>query len=79
MIIDAGELTILTPNGEPGFQASYSVFRDQIEAQEAEDFTILARWSLRATRSRSVTYRVPHGDARIVTVAWTTHPWVRAD
>jgi TRAP-type C4-dicarboxylate transport system substrate-binding protein len=79
MIIDAGELTILTPNGEPGFQASYSVFRDQIEAQEAEDFTILARWSLKGDALSFSDVRVPHGDARIAIVAWTTHPWVRAD
>ena len=79
MIIDAGELTILSPNGEPGFQASYSVFRDQIEAQEAEDFTILARWSLRGDALSFSDVRVPHGDARIAIVAWTTHPWVRAD
>ena len=45
MIFDAGEWTLLGPNGDGG-QGSYSVFRDQIEVDIAEDYTITARWSL---------------------------------
>ena len=45
MIFDSGELTILEPNGQTGLEASYTVFRDQIEVEGGVDrFT--ARWAL---------------------------------
>jgi hypothetical protein len=79
MIFDAGELTILTPNGEPGFEASYTVFRDQIEAQEAEDYTITARWSFDGKTLTFTDVDCCGGDAAPETVTWASHPWVKTD
>ena len=79
MIFDSGELTIFTPSGEPGFEASYTLFRDQIEAQEAEDYKIIARWSLEDDTLTFRDIRVPGGDATLETVTWASHPWARTD
>jgi hypothetical protein len=78
MIFDAGQLTILT-NGEPAFEASYTVFRDQLEAQEAEDYKIVAHWSLNGDMLSFSDISVPGGDATIETVVWTSHPWTRVN
>lgn len=79
MIFDAGELTILEPNGEPGFQASYTVYRDQIEAQEAEDYTITARWSADGKTLTFTDVDCCGGDAAPETVTWASNPWVKTD
>jgi TRAP-type C4-dicarboxylate transport system substrate-binding protein len=79
MIFDAGELTILTPDGESGFQASYTVFRDQIEAQEAEDYKVVARWSLKGDMLSFSDISVPGSPATLETVVWTSHPWIRVE
>jgi TRAP-type C4-dicarboxylate transport system substrate-binding protein len=79
MIFAAGELTILTPNGEPGFVASYTVFRDQIEARESEDYAITARWSFDGKTLTFTDIDVPGGDAGPETVTWASHPWVKTD
>jgi TRAP-type transport system periplasmic protein len=77
MIFDAGELTILSPNGEPGFVASYTIFRDQIEAQENAEYMITARWSLEGKTLEFTDIRVP-GDPKAIpeTVTWASHSWV---
>ena len=77
MIFDAGELTILTPDGEPGFEASYTLFRDQIEAHENEGYTVTARWSFDDKTLTFTDIRVPGGDATPETVTWASHPWTR--
>jgi Bacterial extracellular solute-binding protein, family 7 len=74
MVFDAGELTILGPNGEPGFEASYAVFRDQITAQDAVD-TVTARWSL---EGETLTFSDVQGGGFPFVVTWTSHPWVAA-
>lgn len=43
MIFDSGELTILDPAEEVGFAATYTLFRDRIEATNTVD-TVTARW-----------------------------------
>jgi len=81
MIFDAGELTILSPNGEPGFVASYTVFRDQIEAQESADYTITARWSFDGKTLKFTDIRTPGSPDEPIpeTVTWASHPWVKTD
>jgi TRAP-type C4-dicarboxylate transport system substrate-binding protein len=79
MIFDAGELTILTPDGEPGFEASYTLFRDQIEAHENEGYTVTARWSFDDKTLTFTDIRVPGGDATPETVTWASHPWVKVE
>jgi len=78
MIFDSGELTILR-NGEPGFRASYTVFRDQIEAQEAEDYKVVARWSLKGDMLSFSDISVPGGGGALETVLWASHPWTRVN
>jgi len=73
MIFDAGQLTILDPSGEPGFRASYTVFRDQITAEDASD-KITARWSLEGDTLRFTDLR---GGGFPFVVTWESHPWVR--
>jgi hypothetical protein len=79
MIFAAGELTILSPNGEPGFVASYTVFRDQIEAQANADYTIAARWSLQGETLTFTDIDCCGGDSIPETVTWASHPWVKTD
>jgi TRAP-type C4-dicarboxylate transport system substrate-binding protein len=74
MIFEGDQLTILEPNGEPGFEASYTVFRDQITAQDAVD-TITARWSLEGD---TLTFTDVRGGGFPFVVTWTSHPWVAA-
>jgi TRAP-type C4-dicarboxylate transport system substrate-binding protein len=79
MIFDAGELTLLSSDGEPGFEASYTVFRDQIDAQAAEDYTITARWSFDGKTLTFTDVDCCGGDAKYETVTWASHPWVKID
>jgi hypothetical protein len=77
MIFDAGELTLVGPDGEVGEQGSYTLFRDQIEAQFAPDYIISARWSFDGKALTFTDIDVPGGDAGIETMLWTSHPWVK--
>jgi TRAP-type C4-dicarboxylate transport system substrate-binding protein len=78
MIFDAGELTLVQPNGEVGEQGSYTVFRDQIEVVFAQDFKIVARWSLDGDALTFTDVRSPSVDGTgPVTVIWESHPWVK--
>jgi TRAP-type C4-dicarboxylate transport system substrate-binding protein len=79
MIFDAGELTLVGPDGEVGEQGSYTVFRDQIEAQFAPDYIITARWSFGGSALTFTDIDVPGGDAGIETMQWASHPWVKTD
>ena len=83
MVFEDGEVTILDPHHEIGFRASYSVFRDQIEAQGSPD-TVTARWSFDGTKLRFTNVGVcegssctPSGGANPYTVVWSSNPWVR--
>ena len=87
MVFEDGELTILDPpDYEIGFRASYSVFRDQIEAKSNSD-TVTAQWSLDGTRLRFTNVgscegpscTPAAGGASPFTVVWGSNPWVRVD
>ena len=73
MIFDAGEWTLLGPNGD-GEQGSYTVFRDQIEVDIAEDYTITARWSLDGKTLTFTDIDCCGGNAKGETVVWASHP-----
>jgi extracellular solute-binding protein (family 7) len=45
MEFDDGELTLFGPDGSVGFEASYTIFRDQLTAVSSVDL-VRARWSL---------------------------------
>ena len=85
MVIENGELTLLDPpDDEIGFRATYSVFRDQIEALGDPD-TVTARWSFDGTTltftdvgSCTGSSCSPGGEANPYVVVWGSHPWVRA-
>ena len=79
MIFDAGELTLVDPNGEVGAQGSYTVFRDQIEAQFAPDYIITARWSFDGKALTFTDIDCCGGVAKLETVMWASHPWVKTD
>jgi TRAP-type C4-dicarboxylate transport system substrate-binding protein len=79
MIIDAGELTLVGPDGEVGEQGSYTVFRDQIEAQFAPDYIITARWSFDGKALTFTDIDCCGGVAKLETVIWASHPWVKID
>jgi TRAP-type C4-dicarboxylate transport system substrate-binding protein len=79
MIFDDGDLTLLGPDGEIGFRASYTVFRDQITAEQSADYTITARWSLEGETLSFTDIGVPGGDSTPETVTWASHPWVKTD
>jgi TRAP-type C4-dicarboxylate transport system substrate-binding protein len=79
MIFDAGELTGLGPDGEVGFEASYTVFRDQIEAQMDPDYIITARWSFDGKKLMFTDVDCCGGDDAPETVTWASHPWVKID
>ena len=87
MVFEDGELTILDPpDDEVGFRASYSVFRDQIEAQGNPD-TVTARWSFDGTKLKftdvgsceEASCTPAAGGASPFTVVWGSNPWVRVD
>ena len=74
MVVAAGELTILDPpDYEPGFEGLYTVFRDQITAEDSTD-TITARWSLEGD---TLAFTDVEGGVPFA-VVWGSHPWVRA-
>jgi TRAP-type C4-dicarboxylate transport system substrate-binding protein len=79
MIFDAGELTLLNPNGEVGGEGSYTVFRDQIETHFAADYTITARWSFDGKKLTFTDIDCCGGNATLETVMWASHPWVKTD
>jgi TRAP-type C4-dicarboxylate transport system substrate-binding protein len=75
MVFTGGELTILDPpEYEPGFDASYTIFRDTITAEDAVD-TITAHWSLNGD---TLTFDDVKGGGYPFAVVWGSHPWVRA-
>jgi TRAP-type C4-dicarboxylate transport system substrate-binding protein len=83
MIFDAGEWTFIGPirDGEPndGEQGSYTVFRDQIEVDIAEDYTITARWTLDGKTLTFTDIDCCGGNAGALAVIWASHPWVKID
>jgi TRAP-type transport system periplasmic protein len=78
MIFDAGEWTLLGPNGD-GEDGSYTVFRDQIETHIAEDYTITARWAFDGETLTFTDIDCCGGNAKGETVVWASHPWVKTD
>jgi TRAP-type C4-dicarboxylate transport system substrate-binding protein len=78
MIFDAGEWTLLGPNGERE-EGSYTAFRDQIETYIASDYTITARWSLEGDTLTFTDIDCCGGNATLETVIWASHPWVKTD
>ncbi|HET6712747.1 MAG TPA: TRAP transporter substrate-binding protein DctP [Actinomycetota bacterium] len=79
MIFDAGELTLVGPDGEVGGQGSYTVFRDQIEIQFASDYIITARWSLEGDTLTFADVDCCGGNAKLEAVTFASHPWVKTD
>jgi TRAP-type C4-dicarboxylate transport system substrate-binding protein len=77
MIFDAGELTFDGPGDEAPANASYTVFRDQIEARFAADYIITARWSFDGKALTFTDIDCCGGNANAETVMWASHPWVK--
>ena len=87
MVFDDGDLTLFEPEGEIGFRASYTIFRDQIEARAgrlASGDTVTARWSLDGKTLRFSDVRLcvessctPADEVTPYNVVWESHPWVR--
>ena len=75
MIFDSGELTILDPAEEVGFTATYTVFRDRIEATDNVD-TVTARWEFEGDQ---LTFSDIAPSNSPFAVVWGSHPWVLAD
>jgi TRAP-type transport system periplasmic protein len=80
-----GALILREPNGQVGFEAPYTLFRDTIEAVGDPD-TVTAQWSLDGTRltfkdvgSCIGTPCTPAGEANPYTVVWGSHPWMRVE
>jgi hypothetical protein len=79
MIFDAGEWTLLEPDGDVGEQGDYTVFRDQIEVHIAEDYTITARWSLHGKTLTFTDVDCCRGNAKPESITFASHPWVKTD
>jgi len=84
MILDAGEWRFIGPirDGEPkddGEKGTYTVFRDQLEVDIAEDVTITARWSLDGKTLTFTDIDCCGGNAGALAVIWASHPWVKID
>ena len=80
MIFDAGEWTLLGPNGDgDGEKGSYTVFRDQIETRIGSDYIITARWSFDGKKLTFTDIDCCGGNAALETVMWASHPWVKTD
>jgi TRAP-type C4-dicarboxylate transport system substrate-binding protein len=82
MVVENGELTLLEPDGQIGFRASYSIFRDRIDAHGDPD-TVTARWSFDGTRLRFTdvvsceeSSCAPASGADPYSVVWGSNPWV---
>ncbi len=80
-----GTVILREPNGEVGFDAPYTVFRDMFEAVGDPD-TLTARWTFDGTRLRfrdlGVCGASPCARSDEVTpyhVVWESHPWTRVD
>jgi hypothetical protein len=79
MIFDAGEWTFVGPTGD-GELGSYTVFRDQIEVDISEDWSITARWSVDGTVLTFTDVKSSGEDGpNVITVIWESHPWVKTD
>ena len=84
MTLEDGELTLVDPNGEVGYRATYNVFRDQLEAQGNPD-TVTAGWSLDGADLRFTDVASCEGSSCSpaqragdpYAVVWGSHPWVR--
>jgi hypothetical protein len=82
LVFANGEVTLFEPDGAIGFRASYSVFRDQVEAKGDPD-TVTARWSFDGDKLRFIDVGLCEGSsctdgATPYAVVWGSHPWVRA-
>lgn len=75
MIFASGELTILDPAEEVGFAATYTVFRDRIEATDNVD-TVTARWEFDGEK---LTFSDIAPSNSPFAVVWGSHPWVLAE
>ncbi|HKY46485.1 MAG TPA: TRAP transporter substrate-binding protein DctP [Acidimicrobiia bacterium] len=75
MIFASGELTILDPYEEVGFAASYTVFRDRIEATDNVD-TVNARWEF---DGEELTFSDVEPSDSPFAVVWGSHPWALVD
>ena len=80
-----GTVILREPNGEVGFDAPYTVFRDTFEAVGDPD-TLTAQWTFDGTRLRfrdlGVCGASPCARSDEVTpyhVVWESHPWTRVD
>jgi TRAP-type C4-dicarboxylate transport system substrate-binding protein len=76
MTFDGGELTVVEPDGQIGFRASYTVFRDQIDVEGGGDhFT--ARWAFDGETLKLTDVDVGEvgGGGLPYVVTWESHPW----
>jgi TRAP-type C4-dicarboxylate transport system substrate-binding protein len=76
MTFDGGELTIVQPDGQIGFRASYTVFRDQIDVEgDGDHFT--ARWAFdgETLNLTDVDVGGVEGGGLPYVVTWESHPW----
>ena len=96
MILDAGEWTFIgpirdgklhdedgtsAPDLDDGEKGTYTVFRDQIEVDIAEDYSITAQWSLNGKTLTFTDIECPPCGGRpgALAVIWESHPWMKID
>ena len=75
MIFENG-VDVTTGDGEHG---TYTIFRDQIEVQFADDFIITARWSFDGKTLTFADVDCCGGNPGAQAVIWESHPWVKID
>ncbi len=82
IVLDNGDLTLFQPDGEIGFGASYTLFRDKIEAHAHKGGdTVTARWSSDGKTLRFTDVRLCVGsscgdEVTPYAVVWASHPWM---
>jgi TRAP-type transport system periplasmic protein len=79
MIFDAGEWELIGPTGGDGEEASYMVYRDEIVFENAVGEQVTAHWSLKDGSLTFTEIDCCGGNAKLMTVVWASHPWVKTD
>lgn len=72
-----GALTMVGPDGQIGYQSTYSILRDRLTANGPPD-VVSATWSVHGTTLRFADVKGPEpGGCDPYVIVWGSHPWTR--
>lgn len=77
MTVGHGAMTLVNPDGQIGYQSTYSILRDRITANGPPD-VISATWSVHGNTLRFADVKGPEpGGCDPYVIVWSSHPWTR--